>query len=192
MPAGGPADAVGWLSMSRLPADHPWVTVRRPVADMRISLRPPVFFFSANYIPNSHGSPSGGPAGDWVVSRGNPANELIWCTPADHPPNFSCELKCLGRWLTSQGWALQEWLFGGWSPDFSPMGSKQGAKLAVRHVTEWAILLYCAVGLSKAVKVQWTNFNKVLLCCSCEESQSSQASAVMFWRINGNLYEIVL
>ena len=44
-PAGGPVDAVGWLFMSRLPADHPWVTVRRPNGERQISVRPPVGFF---------------------------------------------------------------------------------------------------------------------------------------------------
>ena len=34
--SGLPADAVGWLSMSRLLADHPWVTVRPPDGDRRI------------------------------------------------------------------------------------------------------------------------------------------------------------
>ena len=72
------------------------------------------------------------PAGDREASRRTPADELISYTSADHLPNFSCELKCSGRRPMSQGWALQECLFARWSPDFSPMGTKWGTKLAVR------------------------------------------------------------
>ena len=43
--SGLPADAFGWLSMSRLPAGHPWVTIRCPDGEWQISVRPAVGFF---------------------------------------------------------------------------------------------------------------------------------------------------
>ena len=58
--SGLPADTVGWFSMSRLPADHPWVTVRHPDGDRRISVRPPVGFFLPITPQIPTGSPSGG------------------------------------------------------------------------------------------------------------------------------------
>ena len=131
MPAGGPADAIWWLSMSRLPADHHWVTVRHPDGERRISVRPPVGFFPpiTPQIPTSRWAEAGRRPGDVPRYAGWWVN---WWTSADHPPNFNCELKCSGRCLMSQGWALQECLFGRWPPDFSPMGTKWGAKLAAR------------------------------------------------------------
>ena len=82
-PAGGPADAVGWLSMSRLPADHPWVTVRRPDGERLISVPLPVVFFRQLHPKFPRGAELR-PAGDRVASRGTPADELIWMTSANH------------------------------------------------------------------------------------------------------------
>ena len=47
--------------MSRLPADHPWVTVRRPDGERQMSVWPPVGFFPpiTPQIPTSHRAEAG-------------------------------------------------------------------------------------------------------------------------------------
>ena len=133
--SGLPADAVGWFSMSRLPADHPWVTVRlsrRRTADLRAAS---YGFFSANYTPNSHWSPSRGRQATGWRPAGRRPTELICVTSADHPANFNCELNLPGRRRTSARWGLCRWItagflldlmqnlpYGGRAADFSVLG----------------------------------------------------------------------
>ena len=116
-PAGGRAVTVRWLSMSRLPADHPWVTVRRPDGERRMSVRPPVCFFRQLH-PKFPRVTERRPAGNWAAPRRTPADELICVTSADHPAKFNCELKCSGHHRMSKGWALQVCLFGRRVPNF--------------------------------------------------------------------------
>ena len=118
MPAGGHVVTVRWLSMSRLPADPPWVTVRHLDGEWRMSVRPPVGFFFCQLHPKLPRVTKRRSVGDWAASRGTPADELICVTSAGHPAKFNCELKCTGRRRMSKGWALQECLFGRRPPDF--------------------------------------------------------------------------
>ena len=82
------------------------------------------------------------PAGDWAAPCGTPANELICVTSADHPAKFNWELKCSGRHRMSEGWALQECLFGRRPPDFCRIWCKTR-----RTVIGRSIFLYCDVAI---------------------------------------------
>ena len=119
------------MKIGRWPCGHPQASVRRPAGEQPVSVRPAAFF-SSLLEPKFRMVAHGPPSGDRQMPRGRPTDEWICVTSSDHPPNFSCKFKCSGRRPTSQGWALQECLFGRSSPDFSLMGSKWGAKLAVR------------------------------------------------------------
>ena len=87
--------------MSTLPADHPWVTVRHPDRERRMSVRPPVSFFPpiTPQIPTDRRAEAGRRLG----SAPRDADELICVTLADHPAKFNCELKCSGRRRMSKG-----------------------------------------------------------------------------------------
>ena len=139
-PAGDRAVTIRWLSKSRLPADHPWVTVRCPDGEQRMSVWPLVGFFPpiTPQIPTSCRAA----AGRWPGgARRAPADELICVTSADHPANFNCELKCSRHRPMTVGWALQECLFGRLPPDFCRIWCKTR-----RTVIRRSILLYCDLG----------------------------------------------
>ena len=133
-PAGGRGLTVRWLSMSRLPADHPWVTVRHPDGERRMSVRPPVFFFRQLH-PKFPRVAERKPAGDWAASHRMPAEELICVTSADHPAKFNCELQCSGCRRMSKGWALA--CSGGGCPIFAGFD----AKVAAWRSDDWFSLL---------------------------------------------------
>ena len=139
-PAGGRAVTVRWLSMSRLPEDHPWVTVPTENGGCPCG-RLWVFFLQLH--PKFPPVAERRPAGDWPVPCGTPADELICVTSADHPANFNRDLKCSRHRPMTGGWALQECLFRRPLPDFCRIWCKTGRAVAVRP-----ILLNCDVPIS--------------------------------------------
>ena len=109
--------------MSRLPADHPWVTVRRPDGERWMSVRPPVGFFHQLH-PKFPRVAERRPACNWAECRGTPANELICVTSANHPAKFNCELKCLGRRRMSKDEHFRSACSGGGRPIFAGFDAK--------------------------------------------------------------------
>ena len=98
-PSGRLQVAVRWLSMSRLPANHPWVTSGVPTENGRSPWGHLWVFFHQLH-----------PKFPQVAER-RPPDELICVTSADHPAKFNCELKCSG---TAQ-WVKDEHFRSAWS-----------------------------------------------------------------------------
>ena len=99
-PAGGRAVTVRWLSLSRLPADHPWVTVRSPCDHRGIIPRwpggdRPIFW---QYFPKKNRTVARrSPPDVWRRPGGRRQMAKLLQESADHPANFNCKLNLPDR-----------------------------------------------------------------------------------------------
>ena len=132
MPAGSRVVTVRWLSMFRLPTDHPWVTVRHPDGKWWISVQPPVVFFPpiTPQIPTGRGAE----AGRWPGSVLWPMS-LICATSVDHPAKFNCELK----WVKDEHFRSAcsgggRPIFCRWGPDWEQNSPHSG------HTIDFSVL----------------------------------------------------
>ena len=145
-PAGGRPVTVRWLSLFRLPADHPWGTVRSPCDHRGIIPRWPggdrsIF---GNIFPRKIGPVARRSPPD--VRRRPGGRRRMAKLPqesADHPANFNCELNLPDRRRMSAGCVLKGCSIGGWPSDFCRIRAPDHHTVIRR-----SILPYCAAALN--------------------------------------------
>ena len=140
-PCGHRAVTVRWLSLSRLPADHLWVTVRSPCDHRGIIPRwpggdRPIFW---QYFPKKNRTVARRSPPD--VRRRPGGRRRMAKLPqesADHPANYNCELNLPDRRRMSAGCVLKGCSIGGWPSDFCRIRAPDH-----RTVIRRSILPYC-------------------------------------------------